>query len=65
MFVLIDVYVPRVHRYSGGQKRVSDVLDLKLQVVVNDLIVGAGNQNPAPLQEQQAILMTKLSLQPL
>lgn len=54
-----------MHKYSGGQKRVSDVLDLKLQVIVNDLIVGAGNQNPAPLHEQQVILVTKLSLQPL
>lgn len=44
------------------QKRVSDTLDLGLQATVSHL-VWCWELNSEPLQEQQALLATRLSLQ--
>lgn len=44
------------------QKRVSDTLDLGLQATVSHLIC-CWELNSEPLQEQRALLATKLSLQ--
>jgi hypothetical protein len=50
---LCIMFVSGVHR---GQKRVSDLLELELEIVAS-CHVGAGNQTWA-LQEEQAVLLT-------
>ena len=54
-------HVYNAHRY---QKRVSDPLELELQLVVSHY-VGAGKSNHGPLQEQSVLLNIEPSFQPL
>lgn len=61
------VCMPQIHMCagpSGGQKRGSDTLELKLQEIMSLLMwVGAGNSGP--LQKQFTFLTTGPSLHPL
>lgn len=55
------VFVLCVRCASGGQKTVLDPLELKLQMVASHPM-GAGKENPHPLQEQPVLLTTQLPL---
>lgn len=50
------VCVPLVSGALRVQERVSDSLELELQMIVSQYLFGAGNQNHRPLVEQQVLL---------
>lgn len=50
------VCVPLVSGALRVQERVSDFLELELQMIVSQCLFGAGNQNHSALEEQQVLL---------
>lgn len=63
-FACMSVCAPPVYSVYSGQKRMSDLIGMKLHTVVSRHVRGCGISNPGPLGKQPVSLTPVFSLQP-